>query len=403
MRGLAIGLMAMTALAGCGDEHHSSRELGRTEQALSTGLVISAIWGGGTGSHYKNDWVEIFNRGPTPVSLTGMTIQYSRSDYRTWDVTVNKIALTGTIPAGGYYLVSLAANTSGVNDLPTPDKTGSIVVATGGALFALVSDSTTLDCGPPPPVDGGRDPDAMAMATPCTSSSIIDFVGYGKSGASPAAAPVYEGTSAAPTGVATSVIRRKGAGCVETDDNGNDFELVAIATGPAPRNSASALNDCGRSDAGSDADIDADLDAALVDTGVVDTGAADTGAADTGAADTGAVDTGAADTGVLDTGVLDTGVLDSGSADTGGGADTSMPDTTIEDTGEAMDTSTPADTSVADTGQPVVDTGTAPTDEVLEDDGCGCRVPGASESRNTASALGIVVLGALAALTRRRR
>jgi MYXO-CTERM domain-containing protein len=391
MRRIILGVCAVGALVGCNDDRQSPR-LGHTEQALSTGLVISGIYGASGAASYKNDFVEIFNRGPTPISLTGMTIQYSRPDYRTWDLAANKIALTGTIPAGGYYLVKLSANSSGLADLPTPDLTGTTVVSSGGALFALVSDSTTLDCGPPPPItlgDGGpgADPDTMSMPTPCTSSSIIDFVGYGVGTASPKPAPVWEGSGAAPTASMLSIIRRKGLGCIETDDNAADFELVPVATTPA-FNSSSPLNTCGRDDAAVDA----------ADTSVDDTAAADTALVDTAAPDTALPDTAPPDTGPADTGPADTGPMTTDVA-----ADV-VAETIAEDTGTAVD-SAPQDTGTiaVDTGT-IQDTGTVPVDEVLEDDGCGCRLPGSSgESRNTASAFGIAAIAALVAARRRRR
>ena len=40
--------------------------------ALSTGVVISQVYGGGgnSGAPYTHDFVELFNRGSAPVSLT---------------------------------------------------------------------------------------------------------------------------------------------------------------------------------------------------------------------------------------------------------------------------------------------------------------------------------------------
>lgn len=382
MRGIRLGagavaLVALVAVSGCGQTSPTTEALGKSEQALSTGLVISAVYGGAaTGGSYKNDYVEIFNRGATPVVLTGITLQYSRNDYRTWNAAGNVVTLTGTIPPGGYYLVKYAANAAGAADLPTSDATGTTNYATGGGLVAIVNGTTALDCGPAAPItlaDGGpgADPDGGA-AVPCTAASIIDFVGYGKTGASPAAAPVYEGTGSAPTGTVTGVIRRKGNGCTETDDNNNDFELVAHSATVVPRNSATAVNLCAVS---TDAAVDVPMDTAVIDTAVIDTGAADGGAGDV------KVD------------------ADAATGDTGATADTTPEDTGSpdEDTGTpALDTGTPA----ADTGAAAVDTGTA-TDEVTDDDGCGCRVAGGDRSSALAGVAGLIF--ALGALARRRR
>lgn len=48
-------------------------------QAASSGLVISQLYGGGGNSNapFTNDFIEIFNRGNTPVSLSGLSLQYT--------------------------------------------------------------------------------------------------------------------------------------------------------------------------------------------------------------------------------------------------------------------------------------------------------------------------------------
>jgi len=51
----------------------------QTAYAVSTDIVISQVYGGGgnSGATYTNDFVELFNRGTTAVSLNGMSIQYA--------------------------------------------------------------------------------------------------------------------------------------------------------------------------------------------------------------------------------------------------------------------------------------------------------------------------------------
>ena len=48
-------------------------------QAISTTVVISQVYGGGgnSGAQYTNDFVELFNRGTTTVSLADWSIQYT--------------------------------------------------------------------------------------------------------------------------------------------------------------------------------------------------------------------------------------------------------------------------------------------------------------------------------------
>src|SRR5438552_11560991 len=72
-------------------------------QGISSGIVISQVYGGGgnTGATFKNDFIELFNRGSSPVIINGWSVQYAAATGTTWQVT----NINGTIPAGGYYLV----------------------------------------------------------------------------------------------------------------------------------------------------------------------------------------------------------------------------------------------------------------------------------------------------------
>ena len=47
--------------------------------AASPDIVISQVYGGGgnTGAQYKNDFIELYNRGPDPVPVTGWSVQYA--------------------------------------------------------------------------------------------------------------------------------------------------------------------------------------------------------------------------------------------------------------------------------------------------------------------------------------
>src|SRR5262245_214989 len=96
---------------------------------LSSTVVISQVYGGGgnAGATYKNDFIELFNRSAAPVTLTGMSVQYSSTTGTSWQ----KTDLTGTIQPGGYYLVQEAAGAGGTTNLPTPDATGAIAMAAG--------------------------------------------------------------------------------------------------------------------------------------------------------------------------------------------------------------------------------------------------------------------------------
>ena len=72
---------------------------------------------------------------------------------------------------------------------------------------------------------------------PWRASSISSGTGIGLS----SGANFFEGTSAAPLLSQLHAAFRADGGCIDTDDNGDDF-LPAAA--PAPRNTASELNSC---------------------------------------------------------------------------------------------------------------------------------------------------------------
>ena len=72
--------------------------------APSSGIVVNEVYGGGgnSGATYKNDFIELRNRGTAPVSVDGWSAQYhAATGTGAWQAT----PLTGSIPAGGIYLV----------------------------------------------------------------------------------------------------------------------------------------------------------------------------------------------------------------------------------------------------------------------------------------------------------
>ncbi|HET7499731.1 MAG TPA: lamin tail domain-containing protein [Kofleriaceae bacterium] len=208
------GAVALGGCAGC-DASSDANPPGYYAGTLSD-VVISQVFGGGgsSGTPFASDYVELFNRSGLAVTVTGWSVQYSSASGSSWA----KANLSGTIPAGGYYLVAMAGGASGAS-LPAPDASGSISMSASSGKVALVTNQTLLTCG----------------ASACLPSSTIrDFVGYGS-------ANQAEGGATAPTLSATTATLRAAAGCTDTDNNRADFTVGA----PAPRNSASALTSCG--------------------------------------------------------------------------------------------------------------------------------------------------------------
>jgi predicted extracellular nuclease len=182
-----------------------------SSQAVSPDIVISQVYGGGgnAGAVLRNDFIELYNRGPVPITVTGWTVQYASSAGTTWQST----PLTGTIAPGAYYLVQEGQGTGGTANLPTPDAAGTINMSGTAGKVALVRNGTAL-IGSCPILPG--DP---------ASAGVADFVGYGS------AANCAEGLPTVTLTNTTAAIRADG-GATDTDDNSLDFAAGA----PQPRN-----------------------------------------------------------------------------------------------------------------------------------------------------------------------
>ena len=184
----------------------------------SGSIVVAQVFaaGGNSGAAYSNDYVELFNRGAGSVAIDGWTLQYASSGSTSWGST----ALSGTIPAGGKYLVQLASGGTNGAALPAPDATGTSNLAVTGGKVAVVDDATALTCG-------------ASVGSCSADGSVEDLVGYGS-------ATDYEGSGAAAAPSATAALPRAGGGCTDTDDNAADFASAA----PSPQNSSAAASAC---------------------------------------------------------------------------------------------------------------------------------------------------------------
>lgn len=190
-------------------------------------IVISQVFGGGAnaGAPFASDYVELFNRGSSPVDVGGWTVQYATAAGTSWQAT----ALTGTIQPGRYHLVELAGGASG-SALPTPDAIGSTNLSATSGKIALVRGATPLTCG-------------AAPGSCATAALLEDLVGYGT-------AADYEGTGAVEALSSTTAALRAGDGCTDTDSNAADL----VAGAPAPRNSAASAHTCSSPPPGGTAD-----------------------------------------------------------------------------------------------------------------------------------------------------
>ncbi len=184
--------------------------------ASANGVVISQVYGGGgnSGASYTNDFIELFNAGSDPVSLSGWSVQYASATGSSWAVT--SLAAVALLP-GQYYLIQESTGAAGTTPLPAPDATGSIAMSATAGKIALLTTTT-----------------ALSSATP-SDSRIVDLVGFGST------AGFFEGTGPTPGPANATAVLRAVNGCTDTNNNATDFSVGP----PTPRNRLVTPVPCG--------------------------------------------------------------------------------------------------------------------------------------------------------------
>ncbi len=167
-------------------------------------VVISQVYGGGgnSGSTYKNDFIELYNRGTTTVNLSTYSVQYGAKDGTYMGGASTITPLSGSIAPGHYYLIREFAGTGGTTSLPTPQASGTINLSATDGKVALSKLQTPV-------------------GNPLTNTNVVDLVGYG-------AANAYEGAGPAPTLTNTKSALRAGNGAIDTNNNNADFTAGAV-------------------------------------------------------------------------------------------------------------------------------------------------------------------------------
>lgn len=205
-----IGVLAATCVAALGASALIAAPA--SADVAGTGVVINEAYlsGGSAGSAFTNKFVELYNPTSQPVSLDGFSLQYRSA---TGTAAFTGVApLTGSIPAGGHYLVQGGSNGANGAPLPTADAVGNLNPSGTNGTLALVKGTAavTLAPGSVAGVDG-----------------VVDVLGYGTSN-------TFETkTATAPAGNTDVKSLNRTAG-VDTDDNSADFTLSASIT---PQNS----------------------------------------------------------------------------------------------------------------------------------------------------------------------
>jgi len=174
-----------------------------------TGLVISEVYGAGgnSGAVFDADFVELYNPTTSAVALTGDYVHYRSANGSSGG---SPYALTGSVPAGGHYLIQMGAVGSNGAALPTPDAvaTPAFGLAAAGGQVYLLSRATPI----------------TTTGDQAGAAGVVDMVGA-------LGSTSFEGAATSAGASATSWLNRDAAGA-DRDNNTADFSLAA----PTPQN-----------------------------------------------------------------------------------------------------------------------------------------------------------------------
>lgn len=119
--------------AGSSSVSSAGSSSGQSSSSHSNRIVISEIAWAGTDISYLDEWIELYNNTSQPINLNGWTIA--------GEVTVT---LSGTVPAGGYYLLERT------DDDTVPGIAADLIYSgslgnTGGVLAVVDNSGSTND------------------------------------------------------------------------------------------------------------------------------------------------------------------------------------------------------------------------------------------------------------------
>jgi hypothetical protein len=179
-------------------------------------VVISQVYSGGGSAEgtFANDFIELFNRSKSTVDLKGWSVQYAAGSGKTWKV----MKLQGKLKAGHYLLLQQSAGSADPaagQQMPTPDLTGKLSLAISAGKVALMkSNKANTDFCPLGP-------------------DVVDFVGWRSANCAEYGVP-------SPVLGYTTAAQRAGVGCVDSERNAADFQVVA----PTPHNKDTVAVQC---------------------------------------------------------------------------------------------------------------------------------------------------------------
>ena len=187
-----------------------------TAAPAGDGLVINEAYtnGGSANAKFTHKFVELYNPTDKPISLDGWSLQY-RSATGTGGAS-SSVALNGTVPAKGHFLIRGGSNGDTGAALPAPD------LEAGGLNFSGTKGTIVLSN------QAERLAELPTGSVVSEDDTVVDLLGYGSSNTFEAAAA----TAPSSNSDAKSLHRHGGA---DTDSNAADFTLRDEVT---PTNSA---------------------------------------------------------------------------------------------------------------------------------------------------------------------
>ena len=131
-------------------------------------VVISQVYtaGGNLNAVYQNDFVELHNRGNTPVSLSGWTLQYATTN--TWAV-VALLKSSGDAPQGAPAGAPTATDTSAAAAQPSATAAASQAPAATAATPSASASAAPSAAEATPAGDGSKGPPRKGHLPPPTA------------------------------------------------------------------------------------------------------------------------------------------------------------------------------------------------------------------------------------------
>ena len=219
LSGTLAAAMASTVLVGIPSQAAEEAGIPYDEQGNYNvqipHVMVNQVYGGSDDGYASHSFIELYNPCDTAVDLNGWELQYQSSPDGEEDGW-QELTLTGTIPAGGYYLVRCGVTTdaeSGAYQVPEGDQEWDVVLHNKGVSVALFSEDVTLTDDFSGPINEGNRPEGYVDLLAVQGND-------GEDGQMPVA---YEGSVQAEQSKKKAVRRDN---FTDTDDNSADVEII---------------------------------------------------------------------------------------------------------------------------------------------------------------------------------